>query len=87
MEQAETLILTSTMEEIIEYLFKKEKESFKLELSLLKDSSDKDLFILKEDPYITLVMVQAEIAISCKFLSKLVPTMEDSLKTEINLIT
>lgn len=67
MEQVETVILTSTMEEIIEDLYKKEKENFKLELSLPKDNSDKDLFLLKQDPCITLVMVQAEIATSCKF--------------------
>lgn len=67
MEQAETVILTSTMEEIIEDLYKNEKENSKLELSLLKDNSDKDQFLLKQDPYITLVMVQAGIATSCKF--------------------
>lgn len=55
------------MEEIIEDLYKKEKENFKLELSLPKDNSDKDQFLLKQDPCITLVMVQAEIATSCKF--------------------
>lgn len=70
MEQAETVILTLTMEEITEDLYNKVKESFKSELSLPKNDSDKNLFSLKEDLYITSEMVQAEIATLCKFLIK-----------------
>jgi hypothetical protein len=58
------------MEEIIEDSYNRKKENSKSELSPLKDSSDKDLFISKEDLYITSEMAQAEIATLCIFLIK-----------------
>lgn len=70
MEQAETLILTSTMEEITEDSYNRKKENFKLELFLLKKDSDKSPFLLKEDLCIILGMALEEIATLCKFYSK-----------------
>ena len=54
MALAEILILTSTMEEIIEDLFNKEKVNFSWVLILHKDSSDKNQFIYKANLYIIL---------------------------------
>lgn len=69
MAQAETVTLTLTMEEITEDSYKKQKVSFKLELSPLKELSDKGQSTLKEDHCITSEMALVEIAILCNFFN------------------
>ena len=74
------------MVEFIEDLLNKVKESSKLDLFLVKDNLDKDLFISQESHFTTSAMVQVETAILCThiFYSDLIK--EELLKVEIDLI-
>ena len=57
-------------EEITEDSSKREKESSKLDLSPVRGSLGKGLFILRADPFIISAMELVETATSCKFLSQ-----------------
>lgn len=69
MEQAEILILTLIMEEIIEDLYSKVKENFKLGHFHHKQNINIDLLIFKVNHFIILEMELAEIVILCNLLN------------------